>query len=185
MIDYEKLAEAYELAEKYYNSTGISILIEVHIAIGCRENDPELWIDKKYIPVNSIDEIITKLQELTKPEPKYEVGQETWMIIGDYPEIVKIDGIVQYENYWHYRTEYGSLTEDELYPTKQSLIQAQIDYWQNLKHSQFANKEYQELNDINSNQDGLDVNGCQHECDGIDRNIESDRKCKKCGEFYR
>ncbi len=79
MIDYEKLRLAHQMCHAYYveNDRQISIelnflteLVEYILYIGHMEDDA----------FSNIDDLITKLESLIQPKPKYEVGQEVWFI---------------------------------------------------------------------------------------------------------
>ncbi len=123
MTDYNKLKIAHDLA--------ITNKIRFHTKME-DGYDMHLLTDSGFA-TNNLDEFIEKLEELTQPKPKYEVGQKVWIPIGNKPEDIQIERIVHIENYWHYCTDFGSYLESDVYPSKEFLIQAQIDYWTNLK----------------------------------------------------
>lgn len=93
---------------------------------------------------NDVDELISKLRELCtppreqhepkkiQPKPKFEVGQTWWFLDGpDFerfpePKCMKITE----ENKNRYRAD------EEWYPTKEALIDAQIKYWTSLKNEE-------------------------------------------------
>jgi hypothetical protein len=209
MIDYDKLKIAHELAEKYYNQSGDSIVIEHNCCFGCYVNVPcQMIINQVPHIFNSLDNLIDKLTELTqptckcgnkvyvarsvcnecidravrscKPRPKYEVGQTVWWLeMGAEIHSFKIQHIFFNEVC---EWEYDNIPETELYPSREALIDAQIKYWKGLS----------------AITDGHKPVVCQHESDGksyypmggimhiaesyIDGCILN---CKKCGEFYR
>lgn len=98
-------------------------------------------------------------------------------------------------------------SEEQLYPTREALIQSQIEYWQNLKEEKskaaccsLHSGGYEECNpDIQSNQVKVDIDRCQHASDNNYHGLYEIKasttyspaefvpilKCKKCGEFYR
>ena len=93
MIDYEKLKLAHELANEYskskkwdqliYISVGMSKLeLRYSIEIYKNSEDMNIKFDDGCQFTYCIDELITKLQELTKPNPKYEVRQKAWACLG-------------------------------------------------------------------------------------------------------
>lgn len=136
MIDYEKLKLAHELAKKYSALSGKHI--ELTVAYYQNEKPDyclEIYEDNGNYSHDKIclEEIISKLQELTqdKPKPKYEVGQTVWVnklsIIN--VEIFEVKGNKYFDgDDWY--------AENELYSSKQALIEAQIEYWTDLKHKE-------------------------------------------------
>lgn len=139
MIDYQKLKEAHELMLILSNNNGCSLRLTF-----C---DGKFWKyflqinDKKDIfEFNCIDELITKLKEQTKPKPKYELGEIVWLFNHECNEIdcFKIDAIST--KTLRYSGEccnsdfvYEEIPEKDLYPSREALIDAQIEYWQSLK----------------------------------------------------
>lgn len=190
MIDYEKLKQAMDLANKIncYLNFEITHAHETQgtsrIIITFRESKS---INHQYF--NTLDEIIAALTKLTQPKPKYKVGDKVYMTVVCGDKLL-IDRDVIREacfmvNNWEYTIESGSddffIAENELFVTKQELIETQIEYWQSLIDP-----------DIQSNQSQVYVDGCQHEPDmnfandSRPRYIKSNNpKCLKCGEFYR
>lgn len=175
MIDYEKLKIAHELALKV--DRAIKYIFGNSIAnTPCHQFYIQNYTEEERC--DDIDDLISKLQELTQPEPKYKVGDEVWYL--DLP-INKIHiGIIRRARYDEYvingedNDTKDDFTADELYPTKKSLIEAQIKYWKSLREPE----------------------ECQHESDGIDHFLYSKdkkfrfpvvefNKCTKCGEFYK
>lgn len=176
MIDYDKLNIAHELAHKSRPKDGC-ITIDLAYNIG---SDGQL---KPYFNIFTedrdgmteehefyhVDDLIEKLIKLTHTEPKYKIGDKVWYI--DLP-INKIhSSIIVKVNDDEYAID-GSINgtkndfiESELYPTKQTLIKAQIAYWTDMD-------EHVE---------------CQHESDTLCYTTfdPPKNKCIKCGEFYR
>ena len=164
MIDYEKIKLAHELCEK---TDGYYFYCTYSSKFGI--DDIDLCHNDKYDEdCKDIDDLITKLQELTRLKPKYKLGQEVFFIILAQNWVI-IDSKI--EHYEHKTGEYYLAghwyKENHLYSTKEALIQAQIDYWHLLKCPKFEG----EIKGFNSQE------SCQHE---FHRGI-----CKKCGEFYK
>ncbi len=140
MIDYEKLKIAEELCEKndgYY--------FKITVDSSCGLGRPLLCNKDSYDEdFNNIDDLIAKLQELSKPEPKYKVGQTVYICINDNIISFVINEIIKDIDYFYiFYTDEGDYIddgrsfdqyiEDELYPSREALIQAKIDYWKHLK----------------------------------------------------
>src|ERR1700679_2003839 len=96
-----------------------------------------------YVTYN-IDDLITRLQQLTQPEPKYKVNQKVFTRIDQEIHCFAIDEIINDGECWYidrnvnggYSSTDGCFDqyeEDKLYPTKADLIEAQIEYWYDLK----------------------------------------------------
>jgi hypothetical protein len=163
-IDYDKLKIAHELAKEYANSSGDSIVIEHNCCFGCYVNVPcQMIINQAPRKFDSIDDLISKLTELTqprckcgnkldversicnecidkalkscKPKPKYEVGSRMWYVNCDdeiESFIVDRHSIDAGEFIYEDKDRYSWLVEKQLYTSREALIEAQIDYWQNL-----------------------------------------------------
>lgn len=147
MIDYEKLQQAHELLKKYRIKTKEYALLQMDFL--CTDIGED-GIVKDYFTVEYIlfagtfdtriifkhlDDLIEKLQELIKPEPKYKIGQKWWTLgnLGKSFE-VEIVGVMGGDLDLAFpdgSCRYG--TAKELFPTKQALIEHQIDYWSKLK----------------------------------------------------
>lgn len=130
MIDYEKLKEAHELAEK---------LDCPKLVIESRLSDGEIcymlyWFEN--IPMDyctyNIDKLLTKLRELTQPQPKYKTGDKVYYLPSN-DTITAAEIAEPFAPSTYKVTEGYVLYEKYLYPTKEDLIQAQIDYWQKMK----------------------------------------------------
>lgn len=142
MIDYEKLKLAHELADKLTEHQA-----GTHFNAGII---PESCTEREFYIINSmsdysnplyyksIDEFIEKLKELTQPKPKYEVGQKVFAVFPNYPvsliSELKITEININDPDVIYRTDGGGIAEAYVYPTREALIDAQIAYWESLKH---------------------------------------------------
>lgn len=139
MIDYEKLKLAHELVSKipfskithiYSNEDGSSFTL----------TSPDLSF--RYI--FNIDELIEKLQELKKLEPKYKVGDTVFVRHIDSIHFFIIDEIIVEDNeFWYInycnsgafqddQHEFNQYKENLLFPTREALIKSQINYWQSL-----------------------------------------------------
>ena len=133
MIDYDKLKLAHELAEKYAESkdscTSLSITVRFG-GLGGNEYQADFCGVEAYeeIDPTTLDKLITKLQELTHPEPKYTVGSTWWFLNGPsfdrYPTPKSL--LITEQNQGWYRKD------DEWFPSREALIQDQIDYWAKL-----------------------------------------------------
>jgi hypothetical protein len=139
MIDYDKLKLAHELAEKYDS--------EILYAYKSGDISYICWV--------TLEQLLLEMEELSITKCKYQVGQEVWRVNDEDDPIQLIIKAIQpgsdnaylddLDNWW---------VEEQLYPTREALIEAQIDYWNGLK----GFKE------------------CQ---DDYHREI-----CRNCGEFY-
>ena len=140
MIDYDKLREAIELAKKLPEIYCVAIEVGangVMFSIDILDGDP----DSCLIYDVSLDELIIKIRERTKPEPKplYAVFDVVYHLNDEYQiacmRISEIDlksdemyyGVDELNddggNWW---------MEEQLYPTREALIKAQIEYWHGL-----------------------------------------------------
>lgn len=164
-IDYEKLKIAHELhflyAKQNNCSPTFSMIINrnggnypVKYEVGLKDNWGLEYID--------LDDLIAKLKELTQPKPKYEVGQKVWVVdtYGQsyHTEIDDIDG----SDGTYFINEERWYSEGEIYPSREALIEAQIEYWTCLKNE----KKTTGYDDMSMTNQLLD--SCQH-----------------CGEFYK
>lgn len=180
MIDYDKLKLIHELASK------LSTHYLVHITGGKHPAEGHEFTLVNWSPgepdliFKSLDDLIEKLIELAKPEPKYKPTQEVWRINHEKIESFILDKVQYSESnrefmYFESGYELSYWTEEQLFPTRQALIEHQIAYWQSLSE-----------HDIQSNKVKVDVDRCQHEPSG--ETLLSNPpwfKCIKCGDFYR
>lgn len=213
MIDYEKLRRAHELCISggdYYFTVDFGVplgFIYLH----------DLSLDAKspIIAFRSIDKLITKLEELTQPEiePKYKVGDVVWQA-GFCNEITSwVVAEVQPDDnhtYCYRHDNHSGWFEHQLYPTREALIQSQIEHWQGLSEestrilSMQAVGEYVdstikcEHKQETRSADGVNYlcldcdqwftvpEVCEHEpSDDAQLLNVGTYNCKKCGEFYR
>lgn len=194
MIDYQKLQEALEIVEKMDAKASVEVCFYT-----CGEpkyvfNAPT---SDDCFCVNSVNELVKKLRELTQPEPRYKVGDKVWYFQDSEINEFTVDGFRQQNNHVEY-TIHGhgrGLTwrkETDLYPSREALIESQIEYWQSMAEE---NKKYYQ---------GFGYNGgsgkCEHKSDGesyldlhesdgeVYAHIQKGRQpsylCKKCGDFY-
>lgn len=131
MIDYEKLKQAHELSlssEEYW--------ISAHFGID-EHGDYEIY-DTNNNAISSFhneEELLTKLIELTQPQLKYKVGQTVAYIDEEnFPKEFIIEDVCEFciPSYWESKENDIWHLEEELYQTKQSLIEAQIEHWQSM-----------------------------------------------------
>ncbi|HAT1745434.1 TPA: hypothetical protein I8Z16_001725 [Legionella pneumophila] len=208
MIDYEKLKEAHELMLILSNNNGCSLRLTF-----C---DGKFWKyflqinDKKDIfEFNCIDDLITKLKELAQTKPKYALGDIVWLYDYSINEIqsFKIDAITlktfKYSgNCIEDGFAYEEIAEKDIYPSREALIDAQIEYWKGLKQDEIVPvEESQESKicpecgaladylhicsystDSNSNKDSCDHiyagGGSGHDLS------QMSMKCSKCGKNF-
>ena len=214
MIDYEKLKLAHELAEK------IDCVCEFEINVNFPGSDnfklnygrcEDHILYTNIVSYRSIDDLIVKLKELTQPGHKYEVGQTWWYLEPDIGEQFPIpDSLVITKG-----NKNWSRKDDEWYPSKQALIEAQIAHWQSLRESiiDFGPKlnpvecrhEYKKTL-AESGMYFIDmchkcmsskpyigpgfIEKCEHESNGILKDNSGTfelgcYKCKKCGEYFK
>ncbi len=202
MIDYEKLKEAHELAEKYYDSTGYTCVIELNFYYGCSDDGHKLWIKGFDENFNNIDDLIAKLKELTQPEPKYKGGDNIYSLLRRGMSGFMTGSIDKFDpdrqQYYVLFPNIGCywMNEDDIYPTREALIQSQIDYWQSLSED----KPCEHLWVRGKCHDCGAVKICEHEPDNryhyefagghFDLDYKSNNslnevcKCIKCEEYY-
>ena len=130
MIDYEKLKEAMKLAKKLPEL--YCVLIEVGangvmFSIDILDGAP----DSCLLYDVSLDELIVKIRELTKPEPRYKEG---WFLRGTTTVVCKC--ALDCDGYAVHMDEDDDISAESwgkiMYPSRESLIKAQIEYWHGL-----------------------------------------------------
>jgi hypothetical protein len=160
MIDYDKLKTAHELAELYGKQ--IDEWMDVAVTLNApSKNHPFPFafgptgkdFDNRF---SSLDELIAKLEELTKPAPKFKVGDNVWVncwSVNDANQLGYnfIKGVVipntdrdkdLSEPYVRIEpcspSEGGKYSAPErfVYASRKELIDAQIGYWQSLKQQE-------------------------------------------------
>jgi hypothetical protein len=196
VIDYEKLKFCHEIAKKLPYGW-YSITLSEGTGACCNYltlcfEDEEIMSHEYDFLLHEIDHLIAKLQELTQPKQKYEKGQEVWFL-GEENQLCN-DEITHSEmggqNYIYYLLHYeGLFHESILYPTKQSLIESQIKYWQSMLEPK---EEYCEVSGAKldtkcphgitpRNCPDCVLPECQHE--NIGRPGDVWKKCNKCGQI--
>ena len=138
MIDYEKLKEMHELANKWSKDNGLMMIFSHRF--GATHNDFKLQYQGIDDYFETLDNLITKLRELTQHEHKFKIGDTIWYLDEkNDPDYIKIDSI----SYFNYTVLYKSKDENfsishrhDLYATRNELIKSQIEYWHKLLHSE-------------------------------------------------
>jgi hypothetical protein len=168
MIDYDKLKTAIELMNKYCKKEDETLGFQMVLNRTSKYENSYHFDGEPYL---SIDDLITKLQELGPPKTKYTIGQKVWHINDEYhPESMIITEIDTAADEMYLSNQGEWWLDDQLHSTKAALIASQIKYWASL---------------------GKDCHDdeCQHESDGEQyqqpHSFISYLKCIKCGEYYR
>jgi hypothetical protein len=162
MIDYEKLKQAHDLAEKYTLDKEWDELIYIMIGFGKLDLRYSLIIYKDGVDqdINTtedcqftydIDELISKLQELTAPKPKYEFGV-TLFYAKNGNEICELKTRLV-DSYFKDNNTFFIYSDDKwdgeegpwideyrLHLSKEALIDGQIDYWSSLKTEEISTR---------------------------------------------
>lgn len=185
MIDYEKLKTAIALANTYSEQQSMGVGIRIMLSVGLIHFDLE---GETTVRFDGLDGLISRLKELTQPTRKYKIGDFVWLRRrGNYLPSVKIEDVENDpddEDPYYIGSTFGDwYKEQELFPTKQSLIEAQLEYWQKMK-----------LECIEAPFDDVIISECKHESDaeafanaakpGWDISCYKPFKCMHCGEFY-
>jgi hypothetical protein len=142
MIDYHKLKEAHELAQKL----SISFCINVELGINHHSDASSRYLlcvnqgDEKehFMGFDEIDELLEKLKELTGPKPKFKIGEYLYAehageIIKFNVDEIDLDKVIG--KFWYQGYQVGKSCalvrwdEPNVYTTKNELIDAQIKYW--------------------------------------------------------
>lgn len=186
MIDYKKLEKVHALyPEGYLKIIPIfdrnGALYAMNYSMEIEGAMPDYFFE--------IDTLITTLEELVKQEPKFKLKQEVWFLHHENIEKGFIDTINTYNgcNIYHLITDDNEgfqIGEGLLFPTRQALIEHQLQYWQKLYNEALDDHGiYRPDIQLNESQD---VDRCSHESDGnIYTSCPPQNKCIKCGEFYR
>lgn len=199
MIDYKKLALAHSLAEKAIENGVESIVIEFNSYHGLAANcGHALFLGNGGTLENcDIDTIIDKLHELIKPNPKYRLDKIVWLYNYHDNKIdsFKIDAITKSNLTYSGESCDGSycyeeVPENDLYSSKEALIQAKFEYWKKERISASTTCKQCGMERFFDNQcyqcGATDSMPCVHE--PLSQYLLSDtpqKECKKCGEFYK
>jgi hypothetical protein len=211
MIDYDKLKIAHALAtnsEAYYFSISFGMDNGTITLFDANKNDDQFIYDTE-----NIDDLITKLRELTQPEPKYKEADHIWRIVNNLPfeDIIceHLDCDINGEQC--YSIKGLIIGESKLYPAKAALIENQIEYWRRLQCESdihfydttingkiacvycekplFDRDEYCNVSGAKlGKREEQGATGCEHESNpdaGQMIGTQWALRCKKCGDFYR
>jgi hypothetical protein len=66
-------------------------------------------------------------------EPKYEINKPVYFKAGDSIKELEPVGIKKVDGRYKYFTPFGAIDESNLYPTRESLINAEIAHWESLR----------------------------------------------------
>ena len=81
----------------------------------------------------NIDDLISKLEELTHTLPKYEIGQKVWFHFNNMLKHYHVDAVDKDEyGIWGYHLGDFYIKEYDLYTSRKDLINSRIDYWKTL-----------------------------------------------------
>ncbi len=120
---------------------------------------------------NDINHLITKLRELTAPLPKYKyaLGQTLWYV--DSRQNIQSAFVEYIDDEGRYVNGSWHLPEDAAYPSKEALIEAQIDYWDFQKRQESFCQRF--------GIDGLPMDSCRK---SEEKSTHSDEKirCPDC-----
>jgi hypothetical protein len=158
-------------------------------------------------------ELIIKLEELTKPEPKYKAGDDVFITWHCCIEEARIVDRTSHARYQVMLNDGGQVSriESEIFPTRQALIEHQLQYWSKLYEeshpgdlclikrteikpvplSEFFPVFEGEVKGFGYDGHKIEPKPCQHEPDGEVYMIDGFNgsspsfKCIKCREFYR
>lgn len=179
MIDYDKLKIAHEMAKKINQRVSVSVCYLV------ADDKPTFVLDhcdsKNNVTSYNFDDLITKLKELTQPEPKYIDG---WVIDG-------FGNIEFWRNMTQEDIEKNSL---KVYPSRESLIDAQINYWYDLKMETVKDSlskcvppfegEVRGFSSLTDKESNRQITSCYHESSDEFYFLNMDKyMCIKCGEW--
>lgn len=180
MIDYEKLKLAHDYLIKHEIKAKI-----IHGLLIDEEGNHKGYLsltplNKDTITFNCFYDLMKKLQELTQPEPKPKY-KDAWFVSSH--QTIECTKVENQEGYIYCSESHRDGFGRTMYPTREALIEAQIEYWKSLS----------------AISDGYTPVICQHESDGhkYDKDLpafdnngvmifrELFNKCNKCGEFYK
>lgn len=212
MIDYEKLKVAHEMliASKIHATINHGVGIDwrgnqfgyIHLTMWDKSREP--------IDCGSMDDLIIKLHELTKPEPKYKVGSKIWVKdCEDEPIEVVFRNHVDFGFGAKEPNEYYFISENDCFPSRQALIEHQLQYWragledeleQHVSpycepfstcckkcNEEFSKCECNFKSECQPKHDHLWVRGKCHDC-GAEKdecNHDGYMTCRKCGMSFK
>lgn len=216
MIDYKKLELAHQLCQKLNGVIYADFIMSAYHCEYTISNSKGPIESNPFFITESLDEFIEKLWKFVDvPVAKYKIGQEVWRLNEEYePCSFVISDIEESSRYFSSKGSEGSWwigkhlyssegswwIEELLYPSREELIETQIEYWRNLQL-----KEQLTLSDIGS-ETNIPITAYQHEkveCEHKDdggmyfKNVPGESslttiakgngmcKCIECGEFYR
>jgi hypothetical protein len=138
MIDYDKLKQAHELADKYAAESSNTVVIYSYRDIN--EFNLSLYVNGiEVFAKPSLDKLIDMLKKFTTPDPKYNIGQELWWVNGVTerwtPDIVsgRITHRKFIDGFWVYGRGMYEIGENCLYTSRDELIEGHIAYWESLR----------------------------------------------------
>jgi hypothetical protein len=195
MIDLEKLKLAMELVDK------IDYGISYHRDKTHAGNPKDTFClhhygsEERYI---DIDELISKLQELTTHESKYKVGDKVWFIDCTERDGPICNGIIesietitrQFNEQCNFiKIECYQIPEDCCYPSREALIDAQINYWYDLKMEKVKDSLSKCIPKFEGEIKGFkSLAKCNHKEIMTNKaypRSNPPQKCDDCGELYR
>lgn len=144
MIDYNKLQEAHEIVEKMDARASVEVCF-----YSCGEpkyvfNAPT---SDDCFCVNSVNELVKKLRELTQPEPKYNEGQKVFWSFNNSIHTGLTDAAIKTDGGYRYQIDAlgdpVNIHESQLYPSREELVAEQIGFW-NLEYCKMNIHEYQD-----------------------------------------
>ncbi len=181
MTDYDKLKLAHELSEKIDCFCEFNIFTSHHADMFKINYDRIGGLFHRHDSFPNIDSLLTKLKQLTQPKAKYAPDDVVWLIDCDCICTAIIEKYLEDGEYRISKcfpidnsmaTGKDYCLEEDMHPTKQSLIEAQIAYWMlQLPTSAHLSDKV--------------VTECQHVCDQSCITSANTCKCSKCGKFYR
>lgn len=143
MIDYDKLKVAVAILK----SSNERLQIEYKVGMDSCYNKFEYFnLTSHDLKINfmrlSLDKLIENLKQLTKPEPRYKIGDQAWYMMVDDGrdfDLATITNVAHNGSRYDYTTDCGDndywICESDLYPSREALIEAQLKYWQSLANS--------------------------------------------------
>jgi len=179
-LDWDQLGLAHELAEKCD--------VEILYGYGTKSGTRTMFFN--------LNELLKRLQELPQPKPKYEVGQQVWLVDCDTICTANITGY-KHGEYRLQKCDTGKdwSVESQLYDSRQALIEAQITHWQNLlseeleQHvSPYCEPKKQECQHVwIHSPDDVWCYNCKitRPCEHQSMDETELKKCFNCGELYR